>query len=214
MIIYGTKGITYKVEEGKFYCPSCGSNNPLTYAHKRVRRFFTLYFIPIIPLNVAGEYIECLKCQNTFSLEVLKFDPAQSELVFEAEFHRAIKRVMAMMMIADGEIDPDEIQFIREVFENISGNALSEHELRQEAEAATVDGRSIGECLKEITPSLNDKGKELVITAAFMVAMADGVYRDQEAELLAGLGKCLEMPTRKFEALIGGLSQDREASAA
>ena len=49
LIIFGTRGVTYSVATGEFHCPSCAIKRG--YDHKRVRRFFTLYFIPLIPLD-------------------------------------------------------------------------------------------------------------------------------------------------------------------
>ena len=36
------------------------------YKHIKVTKFFTLYFIPLIPLGSAGEYVECQTCKGTF----------------------------------------------------------------------------------------------------------------------------------------------------
>ena len=49
LIIYGTKGRETVVKSGRFYCPSCGPD--IRYQLKEVRRYFTLYFIPLIPLD-------------------------------------------------------------------------------------------------------------------------------------------------------------------
>lgn len=70
LIIYGTRGIRYKHREGQFFCPACHAQQ--AYVHRRVRRFFTLYFIPLIPLTLANEYVECQRCTGTFKLEVLQ----------------------------------------------------------------------------------------------------------------------------------------------
>jgi hypothetical protein len=70
LIIYGTRGVRYKYKQGQFFCPACHAQQ--AYVHRRVRRFFTLYFIPLIPLTLAGEYIECQRCTGTFKLEVLQ----------------------------------------------------------------------------------------------------------------------------------------------
>ena len=64
MIIFGTRGITYRKDGGRFFCPECDGEQP--YDRKRVRRFFTLYFIPLIPLNLLAEYIECPRCGGTY----------------------------------------------------------------------------------------------------------------------------------------------------
>jgi len=70
LIIFGSRSVTGSKGTGSFDCPRCGTNRP--YDHKRVRRFFTLYFIPLIPLSTLGEYIECGGCGGTYKPEVLR----------------------------------------------------------------------------------------------------------------------------------------------
>ncbi|WP_407933304.1 zinc-ribbon domain-containing protein [Galbibacter pacificus] len=64
MIIFGTRGIKSTIKSGDFNCPRCDTSKP--YRHRKVTKFFTLYFIPIIPLGSAGEYVECNHCKGTF----------------------------------------------------------------------------------------------------------------------------------------------------
>jgi hypothetical protein len=70
LIIFGSRSVTGSKGTGSFHCPRCGPDQP--YDHKRVRRFFTLYFIPLIPLGTIGEYIECGRCAGTYKPEVLR----------------------------------------------------------------------------------------------------------------------------------------------
>lgn len=70
LIIFGSRAVTGSKGTGSFVCPRCGPGAP--YDHKRVRRFFTLYFIPLIPLRTVGEYIECGTCRTTYKPEVLR----------------------------------------------------------------------------------------------------------------------------------------------
>ena len=70
MIFFGTRGVTSTVKEGDFHCPQC--NNSQKFRHRKVRKFFTLYFIPLIPLESAGEYVECRNCKGTFIPRVLE----------------------------------------------------------------------------------------------------------------------------------------------
>ena len=68
-IIWGTKGITTTKGSGRFGCPACVGDRG--YTLKQVRRFFTLYFIPLIPLKIVGTYVECHGCGGTFDDSVL-----------------------------------------------------------------------------------------------------------------------------------------------
>ena len=73
MIIFGWRGITCTKQTAQFYCPACRAET--TYQHRVIRNFFTLYFIPIIPLSVLGEYIECRECKTAFHPDLLGFYP-------------------------------------------------------------------------------------------------------------------------------------------
>lgn len=53
MIIWGSKMRYKTLGEGEFYCPRCAATR--RYLHKSARRFFTLYFIPLIPMKDMGE---------------------------------------------------------------------------------------------------------------------------------------------------------------
>jgi len=77
LIIFGRRSRTSVVAQGDFSCPSCQSGRP--YRHVVVKRWFTLYFIPVIPLGKTGEYVECTVCAKKFTIEALRLalPPAQ-----------------------------------------------------------------------------------------------------------------------------------------
>ena len=203
MIIFGTRGVTYSAGSGDFYCPSCRGQMP--YKHKRVRRFFTLYFIPVIPLDLHGEYIECQQCRNTYKPQVLDIDPQAGKAEFEAEFHQAIKRVMVAMMIADGAVEDKEVEVIQDIYRNLTGNELSQEAVRGEISQAEMDRRDVMHFLADIAGYLNENGKEMVVKAAFLVAAADGEFQDEEKELLIKIGKSLEMSATHINGVISSM---------
>jgi hypothetical protein len=73
MIIWGWRSLTGVLANGEFYCPQCAARRP--YRHEKVRRWFTLYFIPVIPMDNLGEQITCSHCRNSFLTRVLNNDP-------------------------------------------------------------------------------------------------------------------------------------------
>lgn len=189
MIIFGTRGVTYNYANGDFFCPGC--SNERAFRHKRVRRFFTLYFIPCIPLDMLGEYVECAGCGNTYDKAVLQFDPRAENAAFEAEFQVAMRRVMVLMMLADGVIDDEELETIVAIYGKIAGAAITEDQIRDEA--AELQGRDVSDYVSSVRGNLNDRGKELVVQAAYAVAAADGDFADEERLLLLQIGEALEM---------------------
>lgn len=73
MIIWGSKGREIELSSGQFYCPKCDTTRP--YKHKRLAKYFTIYFIPLFQIENLGEYIECQVCHQTFKPEVLDYKP-------------------------------------------------------------------------------------------------------------------------------------------
>ena len=208
MIIFGTKGVTTTPDRGTFVCPTCGPGN--SYAHKRVRRFFTLYFIPVIPLDHLGEYIECARCQGTYHLDVLNFDPETQALEFETVFRIAARRIMVAMMAADGVIDDDEIKTIQEIYREITQMDITADQLHDEVEAVRAINMDVRRILVEMKGMLNDKGKEIIFKAAFSVAMADGEFQVEEQEMMAVISEELELTP----AHVNGLMAEVQAGPA
>ncbi|WP_346838931.1 TerB family tellurite resistance protein [Microbulbifer sp. SAOS-129_SWC] len=203
MIIFGTRGITTTPQRGDFHCPSCAGKQH--YALKRVRRFFTLYFIPLIPLDKLGEYVECLSCKDTYKPGVLDYDPAHNALALEAEYHRAVKSVMIHMLLADGVVDDAEVKTAANIYRSVAGREIDESTLRDEIDAAQSSAEDLGATLRALQGGLNNEGKELALKAAFYVAMADGETQPQEQTLLAEVGANLGMSEAHIHGVISSL---------
>lgn len=71
-ILFGTRGLTLTQQSGTFHCPQCGAGAP--FSQKGVRRFFTLFFVPVIPLNQVAAYVECHRCRGQFDVNVLHWN--------------------------------------------------------------------------------------------------------------------------------------------
>jgi uncharacterized membrane protein YebE (DUF533 family) len=212
LIIFGTRGVTYNAAEGNFHCPSCG---PSPYRHRRVRRFFTLYFIPLIPLDMLGEYVECGGCRDTYRTEVLTYQPGpadQTPVEFEAQYHLGIRRTMVLMCLADGVVDPNEVETIRTVYGKIVHREITTEAVYAEIAAAQTEARHVTEYLTGLAPTLNDTGKELVVQSAFWVAAADGQFQDEEHQMLQDIGKALQMTPAHLRGVLDGLMNNANAA--
>ncbi len=68
IIIFGSK-VRYKtLSTGQFYCPHCKAQH--AYELRQARNWFSMYFIPVIPLNKIGEFVTCLTCGTNFQADV------------------------------------------------------------------------------------------------------------------------------------------------
>ncbi len=203
-IIFGTRGVTTTKEKGDFHCPQCGPGS--SFKHKNVRRFFTLYFIPVIPLDKLGEYVECGQCKGTFHADVLDGSADNDGAHVQALFVVAMKQVMIAMLLADGVIDDDEVKELQVTFQDLSGENISELELRNEIDVIQRTGSSAIELVEAIAPGLNDQGKEMVITAAYQIAIADGNFDPSEQMLIEAIANAMEISPTHFKGIMSELT--------
>jgi len=200
LVIYGTTGLTSTADTGAFYCPNCGGQQH--YEMRQVRRFFTLYFIPLIPLDVIGRFVRCGGCGSEYQESVLHFDPqAQQQAFFDD-----LKRVMILMAIADGGIDPTEIAVIQQNYQDLSGNAISEAEISQEAQLAISAGATVSGYAGQIADDLGDEGKAVVVQVAFAVASAGGNLPQGKQAQLQQLPAALGISQDYFKQIISSVS--------
>lgn len=78
LIIFGARIREKELGSGKFYCPNCGRER--RYKRKRASKYFALYFIPLIPVENLGEFVECQTCHQKFPPEARKVKTGPSSL--------------------------------------------------------------------------------------------------------------------------------------
>lgn len=69
LILFGLRSRTSTVGSGMFGCPNERGTRP--YVHERARRWFTLFFIPVIPLGTQGEWVRCEGCGASYDPSIL-----------------------------------------------------------------------------------------------------------------------------------------------
>ncbi|OIQ37329.1 MAG: hypothetical protein BM555_01065 [Crocinitomix sp. MedPE-SWsnd] len=281
-IIFGTRGIRSTIKQGAFYCPQCQSEK--NYKHKKVTQFFTLYFIPLIPLGNKGEYVECQTCRNTYIERVLDIAPvlditpkkavasstteeqierfggqsaqmgiasesaaqtstpaasqstpaassdtslidqvkqlaeaeaalvaAQEKVAAEkaeaekpvdilSEKQKAIKKVLIMMILADGKVEDSEISMFHKVYRDVADSVVPD--IYKEIEEVRVENKAPRQYLKQVSAYLNEEGKKDIIKAAMMIAASDGDIDPSEVRMVENFGKALELRTLEVREII------------
>ena len=208
MIIFGTRSVKFTKEQGQFHCPQC--NCQREYKHKSARRFFTLYFIPVLPLDKLGEYVECRTCRGTFIPRVLEYQQNNNNDQFLSEYEKAIKHSVVMMMLADGEIDQREKEVVLKVINKFSHNDITMLELDQYIQQVQTQPGDLNTYLKRVAPRLNGHGKEIVIKCALSVAAADGHIDRTEIDLLGQIATALGMTDSHLRGILNQMTAQRE----
>lgn len=189
-----------RLERGRFSCPECGRESG--YARTRVRRSLSVLGQPLLSMGTAGEYIECDRCLSTFRPEVLAYDAGRDTSRVMAEYQRAVARVLALMVAADGAVRDPEIEAVQEVFEAVTGRRLTLEEVAEEVDEAARTPTSVARYLAAVVGFLNEYGREQVLRAAALVSCSDGHVHESERRVLRRLAGVMGLePTRTDEIL-------------
>ena len=195
MIIWGWRVRKKTIGTGVFFCPGEGGDRK--YEHKQARRWFTIFFIPLIPLKELGDFVECTSCENTYYPDVLKGKTA-SEI--EDISTIAIRHVAVSIALADGTVDPRERDAAVTVVQRFASHPYGLDDL--DSDLSSLQVSALSDNLEELSAVLNEHGKENVLTAAVFLAGADGHVDRSEMEVARQIGKALTMSSAHIEGTI------------
>lgn len=187
MIIWGTRGLTSTQRNGVFHCPRCGPKKP--YALRVINRWFTLYFIPIIPLGRAGQYIECNGCAATYGEEVLRYDPeTERRAVVES-----VQRILVVTTLHAGALTENRLVGLQHAIEEITGVVVATEELQREYQLAQAANVQLVPFVQQTAATLTNEGKELVLGGAYLIFTDDGSLSASDEQAITQLGQALGM---------------------
>ncbi|MFT5526390.1 MAG: transcription elongation factor Elf1 [Pirellulaceae bacterium] len=201
MIIFGTTSLNSTIESGQFNCPRC--NSLKNYKRIGVNRFFTLYFIPLIPLGRIGSYVECSSCAQTYAEEVLHYNP----IVDQRESMLDFRRILVMGMLATAKIEPANTYALRQVYETISQEPLDEYTAQEDFRMARESGVDPLVFIQAQAGELSVDGKELVLKCMIEITCPEGPLTHDLQTGLSHVSTSMGFPTTRFDALMQGAAQ-------
>jgi len=208
MIIWGWRAIIRNGEQGQFNCPNCQVRRP--YLRKKLQRFFTLYFIPIIPLAVLQESIECQVCKKAYAPAVLTYDPARVRAEQSQGLAEAFKPILLHFAGLSGRRDADFFRFVGKLYRDFEGGDLGADEVSQgiDPPRLNVEPETI-----RLRPMLGEQGRETVVKLALAAATADGQLTEAKRAALGELASGLGMSSTHLAGVFAGWAAPVVASA-
>lgn len=185
LLIFGFSVFFRTISEGTFHCPNCGGDR--RYRRRAGRRWFTLFFLPVIPLGRLGEVVECGTCRTRFGVSVLRLPTAQE---MAGSLPAGMRGAVAMVLLTG---DPSDAAARRRAVDAVRGYG-----------GADYDDRTLDADLRAPMPVLIDdiaaagshltvEAKEWFLTQAARVALADGPLSDGERAALRAVADRLGM---------------------
>jgi hypothetical protein len=196
LLIFGTRARATAVSTGEFFCSRCGADR--SYVLQRIRRWFTLFFVPIFPMGkVLGEQVKCSTCGTTFRPEVLNTPTSASF----TENLRGAMRVASMTMLVAG--DPTNgaarlaaVDAARKTGAENYDDTWLIHDL------AALDASQLVSYLAPLAQGLNEQGKETFIEQVARVGLADGPLTPSETQVLETVSASLGLSAAHLRGII------------
>ncbi len=185
LIIFGMRVFYRTIAQGTFHCRRCGGDRQ--YRHRVGRRWFTLFFIPVIPLNKVGEHVQCTTCRTRYVPDVLGLPTTEQ---MQAALPAGM-RAAASAMLRSG--DPYNPAARQRAIEAIIGagmpgytEAMLEEDLRQPFE-------TIRPALNQVGGQLTLQAREWYLADVIRIALAGGSLTDSERLAAQTIGGDLGM---------------------
>jgi len=204
MLIIGEMNLTLKKGTGHFYCPHCSDQRP--YVHRRVKRFLTLYFIPVLPIATVGEHVRCEKCRLQYQTSAIGKTKEMYEQLQRVEFANDVRRVMVLTMLADGQVHEAELDVIVNVYRQLCGEVMTREQLSNDVEQARRSRSDAIQYAQAIRSRRNLDEREGILRGAFLVASATGTMSPQRLDQIKGLPAALYISEERFREIIAQMS--------
>ncbi len=157
IFLFGEQVIDKDSEEGQFYCPHCEQVRAFQQIHQKT--YFTLFFIPLLPLDSFKDYVECRTCHHSFHPSV-KEDRQQ-----KPAFHYALRRILADILRTTA-INDAHLTLMAKAYQTVTEQTLAPPEIHACLQAARDDPRDLLDYVRMIGKGLNHQGLEKTLFAS------------------------------------------------
>ncbi len=196
----GTTELTLTRGTGTFHCPNCDQMSP--YRHRNKRMFLTIYFVPLIPLKLVEEFIECSTCKQTFEPDILEMTADEIRASKRRMTAEIIRRVLVVIVAADDQVTEDELAVVqRFAQQNDLPNVSAEQMLRESAAVREAEMDWIY-YIRQIAQSLAEEDKDQLVFHAFLAATAGGDLSDARQALLKTLPEAIGVTEDRFRQVV------------
>jgi hypothetical protein len=181
LIIWGFRVLFHTTGQGTFHCPRCGGDRQ--YRHRAGRRFFTLFFVPVVPLNKAGgEHVQCATCGTRYHLDALRLPTAAQ---MQAALPAGMRAAAAAMLRAG---DPAAPAARQRAMDAIAGAGQQGYDAPALDADLADPGDDLAGPLGQVGAQLAVPAREWFLAEVVRIGMADGLLTDAEraAAHLAG----------------------------
>jgi hypothetical protein len=195
ILIWGWRSLLRVLGTGDFYCPRCQQDS--SYKLVRPRRWFTLFFIPVIPLKWGEQYVECTRCGGAFREAVLHVPTtAQFSNLLNLAARAVYARTIAVAFRNNEDMVERAVASLSQFTEPgyNSANVL--------ADVEQLGGRPLSEFLAPVATNMGLQGRENFLARLVEFASVDGQISPAAHEVLAEAAQELQISAAHLAGIV------------
>ncbi|MCC9604123.1 zinc-ribbon domain-containing protein [Stieleria sp. JC731] len=192
--------LTRTRETGQFHCPTCRSNQD--YRLRSRRPFLTLYFIPVVPIGGAEQFVVCRGCKEKWDPSVLQTDAKEQADYSLAQFHEEALRSAILVVLHDGYITEPEIDSLIYISNQLLQRPVDREELGELCSIASQNRVLARNYVTTVSRRWSDDQKKTCVQAMFLAATSEGALDDDRAKLLADMKGILKMSEADYQSAV------------
>jgi hypothetical protein len=193
-IVWGFRARFKRGEPVVFFCPKEGGDRQGH--HGVARRWFTLFWIPLIPLKVLNEYVECETCHTRYDESVLQ-RPTTANL---SEVLSNAVRVLTAMIVRVGDQSSDAMRAAAVTDIAVVTPGYTDDTLA--SDVAVVDPSRAEEYVHPLADGLETAGKERFLADLCRVALAADTITDDQRRLIESTGRAIGLTPAHVSGIV------------
>ncbi|HEX2745103.1 MAG TPA: zinc-ribbon domain-containing protein [Streptosporangiaceae bacterium] len=199
LIIFGLRVFYRTIAQGTFHCRRCGGDRE--YRHRSGRRWFTLFFLPVIPLNSVGEHVQCTTCRARYVTDVLG-QPTTAQM--QAALPLGMRAAVSAMLRSGDPASPVSRQ---RAIEAVIGAGTPGYDEAMLNADLTMPFDSIRPALNQVGAQLTIQAREWYLAEVIRIAMADGTLTEGERHAALAIGVDLGMTQAQVVGVVAMTEQ-------
>lgn len=198
LIIFGTKVRTSVIRAVVFFCPGCGGDRPGALC--QARRWFTLFFLPVLPLKVVGEVVRCDTCKRMYPPTALERPTTGS---VQDALTNAVRAVV-VMVVATGDRGSSTLRgrAVQAIAMSVPGYADD----TLEGDLAAIDPAFAEQYAAPLADGLEPAGRERFLADVVAVAVADGPLTPAQRDVVDQAGRGLGLSPAHVTGIVATAS--------
>jgi hypothetical protein len=207
LLLWGWRSLLTVLGVGEFHCPRCQADR--SYELVRPRRWFTFFFIPVIPLKWGETFVQCSTCKAGFNEGILSTPTNKQFSYMIALGARAMyaKAVAAGLGHSEQMIDLAVARIVPFV-----DDAYNEANLIADVEA--FKGHELLEYLGPLAPSMELNGRESLLSGLVAFAYMAGDPSPVLGQVISDAAAALQLTAAHLAGIVAtvGASQGRDTT--